>query len=127
MLDAKINQLITDGHVDMKKYINVGLLVLTTSLLITGCDSDKDKAIKAAESKITSLTDLVTGLKFTDMQYLPSDNGTSCVFGKYRTDQLRETRFVLVVDKEFKVVGPITIEDHRHPGVQDFIWENPCG
>lgn len=111
----------------MKKSIFLGVL-LTGTLLLLGCEpSSKDKAIKSAEDKITSVTDNIDGIKFYDVNYSPNENGTSCVFGKYRTNQMRETRFVLVVDKEFKVIEPITIEDHRHPGVQDFIWENPCG
>lgn len=103
------------------------LLLLAVALLaLTGCDSDKDKAIKAAEAKITAMTDNIAGITFSDMEYHPAENGFSCIFGKYRTDQKRETRFVLVVDKNFKVEEPITVEDHRHPGVQDFVWEDPC-
>ncbi|WP_273855641.1 hypothetical protein [Serratia liquefaciens] len=111
----------------MKKCILLGVLILTGSLLLSGCEQSKDKAIKSAQEKITSVTDNTVGIKFYDMRYSANENGTSCVFGKYRTDQMRETRFVLIVDKNFKVLEPITIEDHRYPGVQDFIWESPCG
>ncbi|MFJ3266037.1 hypothetical protein [Serratia liquefaciens] len=126
-LSANIYSLFAYGNMDVKKCIFLGVLMLAGSLLLSGCEQSKDKAIKAAEDRITSVTDNIVGIKFYDMRYSENENGTSCIFGKYRTDQMRETRFVLVVDKNYKVLEPITIEDHRYPGVQEFIWENPCG
>lgn len=104
------------------------LLIAVALLALTGCDSDKDKAIKAAEAKITAMTDNITGITFSDMEYFPGGGESGFVCGKYRTDSMRLKRFVIDVGKPSSTVKAETyfLENSLVPEEFDSTWEVFC-